>query len=126
MLKKLLLSVLVVTMIAWPPVYAAKLVAADDQPASNTAAVATITNGKAYTIHGLMCHFGYDLAPTSGTLTIKSGSTTISKVPVTAAGAGYLPLDGFATMAAGDTLSATLSAGGVGVTGYVSISGEYK
>lgn len=100
-----------------------KSLKADHQPASNTEAVATISNGKNYTIKGRMVHYSYSAAPTGGKLTIKSGTTVISEVDVTAAGPGHLPLNGFDSTV-NETLSATLAAGGVGVSGKVSISGE--
>lgn len=99
-------------------------VMADHQPASNTAAVATIaarTNGRT---KGVVCHWSYDAAPTGGKLTIKSGTTTISEVDITAAGPGFLPLDGFVSTR-GELLSATLAAGGSGISGKVALSALY-
>jgi hypothetical protein len=97
--------------------------AADHQPAVNTAAIATIAAESNTIICGKQVHWSYDGVPTGGKLTIKSGTTVIDEVDIISGGPGFLPLDGFETVA-GELLSATLAAGGATVTGKVSISGR--
>lgn len=95
--------------------------AADHQPAANTDAVATITAIENGRIHGVEAHWSYSDAPTGGKLTIKSGSTVISEVDVTASGPGFLPLNGLET-SPGEALSATLAAAGASVSGKVTLT----
>lgn len=101
------------------------LVFADHQPAAATAAVATLTGVAGFHIRPKVVHWSYDAAPTGGSLTIVSNATTIAKISITAAGPGYLPLDGFKTLAKGDSLVATLASGAGAVSGMVSMSGEF-
>ena len=107
------------------PAHAGAPVCSDDQPSSDTAAVATIANAKNYTISGTWVLWSYSTAPTGGKLTIKSASTTIAEVDITAAGPGFLPLDGLNSVR-NEAYSATLAAGGTGVSGKVTMCAIYK
>jgi hypothetical protein len=92
--------------------------------ADGTASVATIaarTNGKTY---GVSVLWSYDTTPTGGKLTIKSGTTVIAEVDCPTAGPGFLPITGFDS-AKGESLSATLAAGGGSVAAKVAIAGRY-
>ncbi len=88
-------------------------------PSSNTLATASTTaqtKGKHLLADVL---FGYNAAPTNGTLKITDGTTDII-VPVTDAGPGrvpahFLPFESFAQ------ITVELAAGGVGVTGWMNI-----
>lgn len=67
-------------------------------------------------------HCGYDVKPAAGSvLTVKSGVTTIFKLPLTEYGPAPLDMTGFYTHN-GEDLVVTLSAGGSGVTGYLNAS----
>lgn len=95
-------------------------------PAANTAAVVTYAAvvQQAHVIAGV--HFGYDGTPTGGKLTIEDGSgNTVLAIPVTAAGAGFLPFLPFKQGTANTALIITLAAGGSGVKGYVSVPAHW-
>lgn len=68
----------------------AKVIAANNLPVANTAAVITIAAvaGKTITIHG--CQWSYSLSPTGGNLliTTNTGATTLISLDITAAGPG--------------------------------------
>lgn len=67
-------------------------------------------------------HWSFDAVPTAAaTLTITDGSVT-QILHITNSGPGYLPYEGIA-FAENVAVTVTLSAGGVGVTGSVSIIG---
>lgn len=96
-----------------------------DAPASNTAAVATLAGVAGFTVCARKAIFSTDGAPTSLTLTLKSGSDIISVFYITGGGLGALDLEGI-TAAEGEDLSATLSAPGAGVSGSVTLTGWLK
>ncbi len=99
-----------------------KYSSATHAPAVDTAAVATITNGRNFIVEAENVWFSYDAVPTAGTLTIKSGSTTIfGPHYVTDKGPGFLPLKGIKS-AKNEDLSATLSTGGGAVKGSVTLA----
>ena len=88
-------------------------------PASNTAAVVTLT-GAALTKYVIQSiQWSYDTAPTGGNLKIERGATTDWSVSITTAGPG-----GFSFILPGNTnenVVVTLAAGGAGVTGKLNI-----
>ena len=92
------------------------------EPAADTIAIVTKAAGGAGISNVLaMVAWSYDGDPTAGSLTVKEASTTVFKVDITAAGPGFFqfipPLKG----AANTAISATLSAGGAGVSGIVNV-----
>lgn len=64
-------------------------------------------------------YFGYAAAPTDGVLSISATGINTIEVPVTAAGAGFLPLNLKVPVNTGVTIS--LSAGGDGVVGRAAV-----
>lgn len=62
--------------------------------------------------------FGYDGAPTGGLLTLTVNGVVELQVPITSAGAGFIPYDGPTTGGDAKAVVLNLSAGGSGVTGY--------
>jgi len=93
------------------------------EPAVNTAAVVTLAAAGAGVSHVLgLAAWSYDAAPTAGSLTIEDGAgTTIFKVDITAAGAGYFPFVPGMKGTANTAMIATLAAAGAGVDGIVSL-----
>lgn len=72
-------------------------------------------------LQGISAVVGYDAEPQAGTkLVIKSDSTVILSVPVTAAGPAPISLEGF-TCEVGEDMVAELSAPGGAVLGYVNL-----
>lgn len=63
-------------------------------------------------------YFGYSAEPTAGTLTIAPNLLPSMVIPVTSPGAGFLEMP--LAVPSKQPITFTLSAGGVGVTGYVS------
>lgn len=104
----------------------ANRVMADHQPAANTAAVATISNGKNYNVDLKSAVWSYSATPTNGKLTITSGAVTVLEVDCPSAGPGFLLLEGFGSLVKGDAVAATLAAGGGTVVGKVALSGVYR
>jgi hypothetical protein len=92
------------------------------EPAANTAAVVTLAAPGAGVSHCLaLVAWSYDGDPTSGSLTITDGGSTVFKVDITSGGPGFFmftpPLKGTANAA----VVATLAAGGGTVSGIVSL-----
>lgn len=82
-----------------------------DTPAADTDAVVTLAAGGAgvsNVIRGIA--WGYSEAPTGGSLTIEDGATVVFYLPITGAGAGFVPVFGKGTAAT--ALTVTLAAGG--------------
>lgn len=93
----------------------------DIAEAAATAATATLTNTTKTIIKGKMVTWSYSAAPTGGKCTLKSGSTSINEWDITAAGPGFMPIDGFNTVA-GENLVAVLASGAGTVVGKVGLS----
>ena len=101
---------------------AASMLYAYDAQAANTEVTATLSPGG--NSAGSIVAWSYSQNPTGGSLTIKVGSTVVAVFDITSGGIGFLPLDGFVAPD-GVSLSATLSAGGSGVLGKLSLTGKY-
>jgi len=93
----------------------------DHQPSANTAAVVTLAADSEQCHVITAIEFGYDATPTSGTLTVTAGGTTIFKVPVVSAGPGRIgfPEGLHSDAALNQAVVVTLAAGGTSVTGFV-------
>ena len=93
----------------------------DHQPSANTAAVVTLAADSE------QCHvitsitFGYNATPTSGSVVVTAGGTTIFSVPVAAAGAGqiHFPYGLHNDAALNEAVVVTLAAAGASVTGRI-------
>jgi hypothetical protein len=96
-------------------------VEAYQRPAANTAAVASLSNGTRL-IRLKSVSWSYTAAPTNGSLTISDG-TRSRQHDITTGGPGFIPLDDFESPP-GVSLTATLAAGGAGITGSVWLKGE--
>ncbi len=94
-------------------------------PAANTAAVAGYgaVGGYSHVVSGIA--WSYSAAPTGGNLIVQDGSTTIFQVDVTAAGPGFFPFFPPRFSTPGNALTATLSAGGSGISGKVNFLGHW-
>jgi hypothetical protein len=68
--------------------------------------------------------FGYRSAPTSGYLQIQDGANTVFRVPITSAGAGFVPFEPAKRGTENTAMIITLGGGGAGVIGEVSILGR--
>lgn len=91
-------------------------------PAANTAAVVTLpaVAGRINVVKYLA--WSYSGAPTGGRLSITDGGVTVFDVDITAGGHGSIPLGpGFQSGARNAAVVATLAAGGVGLTGKLSV-----
>jgi hypothetical protein len=92
-------------------------------PAADTAAVVTLAaagEGVSHVITGI--YFGYDDTPTGGSLTVTDGGSTVFQIPVTAAGAGFIPFDPPLKGTANSEVVVTLAAGGGSVSGAVNVN----
>jgi hypothetical protein len=92
--------------------------------ASGTGMDATITLaaagvGKNHVLGGIA--FGYRSTPTSGAIQIQDGADTVFRVPVTEAGAGFLPFPHKKVGSDNTAMTITLLNGGPGVVGEVSV-----
>lgn len=87
--------------------------------ASNAAVTVTLDaeNGRRWNM-GLVT-VGYSATPTNGLLTIYEGANPIFQVPITSSGPTTVSV--FRRGAGGNAMSAVLSAGGSGITGYVNV-----
>lgn len=95
-------------------------------PAANTAAVVTYaaTAGVSHVIKGIA--YSYSAAPTGGNLKVEDGSgTVVFSMDITAAGPGFIPFDAAKKGTVNTAMIVTLAAGGVGVTGKVSVLGHW-
>lgn len=93
-------------------------ITAANTSAANAAATFTITAPGADNFTQLVSlYFGYGEAPTAGTLTIAATGLTSIVLPVTSAGAGFLPMA--LRIPINTACTITLSAGGSGIVGYV-------
>lgn len=95
-------------------------------PAANTAAVVTYgaVTGRAHVVSGVS--YSYSAAPTGGNLQVKDGSDVILDLDISAAGEGAIYFDPPKKNTAGNAMSATLAAGGAGISGKVSVLGHWK
>ena len=90
-------------------------------PASNTAAVVTLsapTDGTAHKV--VQIDWSYDATPTGGKVTVAYGSTTY-EVAVTVSGPGQLQFPHGVGNTTNQAVTVTLGAGGSGVTGKVNV-----
>lgn len=70
--------------------------------------------------------WSYSATPTNGTLTVTSGGTTVLSVDIPVAGPGFLDLGERNELCSpGEEVVVTLSAGGSGVVGKLTIVGPY-
>lgn len=96
-------------------------------PASNTACVVTLTGTATDTcLLVKQMIFSYDNAPTGGLLTVTVGGTTVLTQAITASGIGPVDIGGIVSQRVSSTgvpatIVVTLSAGGAGVTGYLTV-----
>lgn len=92
-------------------------------PASNTAAVVTYSaggTGHRHVITGVA--WSYSADPTAGNLKIEDGSgTTVFSIDITSGGAGFFPFPLPKRGTANTAMIITLSAGGPGVSGKISV-----
>lgn len=114
---------------AWPVLEASRAAAAADvhEPASNTAAVVTYAAGGAgvYHVIGGVC-WSYSGVPTGGNLKITDDGATVFSIDIVAAGPGAIVLPRPKKNAvANKALVITLTAGGSGVTGKLSITSHW-
>lgn len=94
---------------------------ASNTSAANAAATFTIAApGAGNYIDLAHLYFGYSAAPTAGTLTISATGLTSIVIPVTAQGAGFLPMP--IRIPVNTACTVTLAAGGSGVVGRVNAS----
>jgi hypothetical protein len=95
-------------------------------PAANAAATTGYggIGGYSHAIGGVA--WSYNGTPTGGNLIIQDGSTTIFQIDVTAAGPGFIPFDPPLAITAGNALTATLAAGGSGVSGKVNFASHRR
>jgi uncharacterized phage infection (PIP) family protein YhgE len=94
-------------------------VTAHNTSAANAAASATIAAPGAGLYTQLKnIYFGYSDTPTNGVLSIAATGLTTIQIPVTAGGAGFLEMP--LRLPVNTACTLLLSAGGAGITGYVS------
>ncbi len=97
-------------------------------PTANTAAVITYAAagaGVSHVISGLA--WSYNATPTSGNLKVEDGSgTTVFSVDITSAGPGFIPFQAPLKGTANTAMIVTLTAGGSGVTGKISVLGKWS
>jgi len=92
------------------------------EPAANTAAVVTLAAPGAGVSNVIgQVTWSYDGEPTSGTLTIAQGATTIFKVDITTSGPGPISWPVPMKFAANSVVTVTLAAGGAGISGIVNV-----
>jgi len=91
-------------------------------PAANSAATVTYTGTTG--VHDVVGQitWSYSADPTGGLLTIKEGSTVVFSTQITKGGPGQLTFDPPVTVTDGQNLVVTLSAGGSGISGQVSVT----
>lgn len=91
-------------------------------PAANSAATVTYTGTAG--VHDVVGQvtWSYSADPTGGLLTIKEGSTVVFSAQITKGGPGQLTFDPPITVTDGQNLVVTLSAGGSGISGQVSVT----
>ena len=90
-------------------------------PNSNTAAVVTLAANPVGVNRISLVQWSYSNTPTNGTLTIADGVTTVCKHYITASGPGSLQFGANATGSTNTAMTVTLSAGGSGVSGSVTV-----
>lgn len=88
-------------------------------PASNTAAVVTLTAVASYHRAIKTIIWSYSAAPTGGRLTITDNAVTVLDMDITAAGPGILPI-GMA-FTENTQVVVTLAAGGAGISGKLTV-----
>lgn len=97
-------------------------------PASNTAAVVTVSGVTGIPIQVGQVFWSYSAAPTGGSIKIEDGSSNVVWGPfaITSAGIGSITFDPPLQGTVGTDLILTLAAGGTGISGVVGItpSGE--
>jgi len=92
-----------------------------DEPAANTAAVVTLAAPGAGVRNVIgVIGWSYDGEPANGSLTIASGGADFFKIDITTSGPGFYPfLPRPLRLPAGQAVTITLSAAGVGISGIV-------
>jgi len=91
------------------------------EPAANTAAIVTLA-AAAGTRHVLgLLTWSYDDDPTGGSLTFQHGVTTLFKVDITSGGPGFFQFNPPILGDDGVSMTFTLTAGGAGISGIVSV-----
>lgn len=96
--------------------------------ATATNAAATVTYaavaGQSNIISGIM--FSYSATPTAGSITVTDGATTVLSADIISGGAGFIPFDAPVRGSTNTPLTITLSAGGTGVIGKVSVFSKWN
>ncbi len=91
-------------------------------PTGNTTAILTYAAVAGYAhVLGDGIAWSYDGTPTAGNLKIEDGAgNVVFSMDITAAGAGFVPLDPYKEMTVNRDCIVTLAAGGSGISGKVS------
>lgn len=94
--------------------------------ATNASATLTLTGvtGYGWCISGIA--WSYSAAPTGGNIQITDGGNVVFNLDITAVGPNYIPFNPALEATVGNTLVATLAAGGVGIVGKLNFLGSWK
>jgi hypothetical protein len=101
------------------------LAATNYATATNASAIVTYAAvaGQSNVISGIA--FSYSGTPVGGSLTIADGATTVFSIDVISGGAGFIPFNPPVRGTTNTALTITLSGGGAGVVGKVSVLGRW-